>query len=97
MQKLKGYITQNFEDIIVLIILVSVITISYVVDEKMMMLNFYYLPVLMAGYFIGKKASTLVAAFSVLTVVFFAIVNYETFSDGRGIGYLASGLSGLFT
>ncbi len=94
MQKLKGYITQNFEDITVLIILVSVITISYVVDEKMMMLNFYYLPVLMAGYFIGKKASTLVAAFSVLTVVFFAIVNYETFSDGRGIGYLASGLAG---
>jgi len=94
MQKLKGYITQNFEDITVLIILVSVITISYVVDEKMMMLNFYYLPVLMAGYFIGKRASTLVAAFSVLTVVFFAIVNYETFSDGRGIGYLASGLAG---
>jgi len=48
----------------------------------------------MAGYFIGKRASTLVAAFSVLTVAFFAIVNYETFSDGRGIGYLASGLAG---
>jgi len=59
-----------------------------------MMLNFYYLPVLMAGYFIGKRASMLVAIFSVLTVVLFAIMNFDAFSGGRGIGYLVSGLAG---
>jgi putative nucleotidyltransferase with HDIG domain len=69
-------------------------TISYLVDEKIMMLNFYYLPVLMAGYFIGKRASMLVAAFSILTVAFFVVINFEAFSGGRGIAYLASGLTG---
>jgi HD-GYP domain-containing protein (c-di-GMP phosphodiesterase class II) len=94
MQKVKNYVTKNFEDITVIVILVSVITISYLVEEKMMMLNFYYLPVLIAGYFIGKRASMLVAAFSVLTVILFAIMHAETFSAGRGIGYLASGIAG---
>ncbi len=94
MQDFKRYVTKNFEDITVLVILASVIVISYLIDEKMMMLNFYYLPVLVAGYFIGKRASMLVAAFSIVTVVFFAIMNFEIFSDGRGLGYLASGLAG---
>jgi putative nucleotidyltransferase with HDIG domain len=94
MKRLKGYVTHNFEGIIILVVLLSVIIISYLIDEKMMMLNFYYLPVLMAGYFIGKRASVLVAAFSILTVAFFALVNFSAFNGGRGIGYLASGLAG---
>lgn len=94
MDRFKSYVTNNFEDAIVLVVLVSVMTISYLVDEKIMMLNFYYLPVLMAGYFIGKRASVLVAAFSILTVVFFAILNFDVFSGGRGVTYLASGLAG---
>jgi putative nucleotidyltransferase with HDIG domain len=94
MNRFKGYVTKNFEDIIILVVLVSVMSISYLVDEKMMMLNFYYLPVLMAGYFIGKRASVLVATFSILAVGFFAVVNSEAFSGGRGIAYLTSGLAG---
>ncbi len=94
MDRVKGYVTDNFEDMTILIVLVSVMSISYLVDEKIMMLNFYYLPVLMAGYFIGKRASMLVAAFSILTVAFFAVINFEAFSGGRGVAYLTSGLSG---
>lgn len=94
MNNFKGYVIRNFEDITVAAVLLSVITISYLIDEKLMMLNFYYLPVLMAGYFIGKRASVLVAIFSILAVMLFAILNFEAYSGGRGVGYLASGLSG---
>ncbi len=94
MQKFKAYVTSNFENITVLVVLLGIICISYTVDERMMMLNFFYLPVLMAGYFIGKRASVLVAMFSILTVIFFAILNTGAFTAGRGIGYLVSGLSG---
>ena len=94
MDRVKRYVTENFEDMTILIVLISVMVISYLVDEKIMMLNFYYLPVLMAGYFIGKRASMLVAAFSIVTVVFFAVINFEEFSGGRGIAYLVSGLAG---
>ncbi|UCD57892.1 MAG: HD domain-containing protein [Candidatus Hydrogenedentota bacterium] len=94
MDKIKAYVADNFEGITVLVVLLSIICINYVIDEKMMMLNFYYLPVLLAGYFMGKRASVLVAMFSVLTVLLFAVLNASAFSAGRGIGYLVSGLSG---
>ena len=94
MKEFKSYVMKNFEGITVLAILASVVLISYTVDEKMMMLNFYYLPVLVAGYFIGKRASVLVAILSILTVLLFVILNADTFSGGRGIGYLASSISG---
>lgn len=94
MNKFKEYVIHNFENLTVIAVLLSVIGISYLIDEKLMMLNFYYLPVLMAGYFIGKRASVLVAVFSILTVTFFAILNMEAYSGGRGIGYIASGLCG---
>jgi len=91
---MKGYFIGNFEQITVLAVLLSVICISYAIGEKMMMLNFYYLPVLMAGYFIGKRASVLAAILSVLTVVLFALLNSDAYSSGRGIAYLVSSLSG---
>jgi putative nucleotidyltransferase with HDIG domain len=94
MEKFKTYITRNFENITVLMVLLGIICISYTIEERMMMLNFFYLPVLMAGYFIGKRASVLVAIFSILTVIFFAILKNDAFTAGRGIGYLASSLSG---
>lgn len=94
MQRFKAFVAQNFESIVVLIILLSVISITYAIEEKMMMLNFYYLPILVAGYFIGKRASVLVAIFSILSVIFFALLNVDSYSMGRGLGYLASGLSG---
>jgi putative nucleotidyltransferase with HDIG domain len=94
MGKLKAYFTRNFEQITVLVILLGVACITYAIDEKMTMLNFFYLPVLMAGYFIGKRASVLTAIFSIMTVILFSILSAEAFSSGRGIGYLASSLSG---
>jgi putative nucleotidyltransferase with HDIG domain len=94
MDKLKAYFTRNFEQITVLVVLLSVVCISYAIDEKIMMLNFYYLPVLLAGYFIGRRASVLTAILSVLAVVLFAVLYPELFSSGRGISYLVSGLCG---
>jgi putative nucleotidyltransferase with HDIG domain len=92
--KIKAYCVSNFEQITVLVILLSVIFTSYAVDEKMIMLNFFYLPVLLAGYYIGKKASLLVAVLSVLAVALFALLNTHAFSSGRGSLYLASSLCG---
>ena len=94
MEKAKAYVIKNFEQITVLVVLVSVICISYTIEEKMMMLNFYYLPVLVAGYFIGKRASIFAATLSILAVVLFAILNTEAYTAGRGFGYLISSLCG---
>jgi len=94
MERTKAYFIENFEQITVLIVLLSIICTSYLIDEKMMMLNFYYLPVLMAGYFIGKRASVLSAILSITVVVLFSILNADSYISDRGIGYLVSSLSG---
>ncbi|GAB4336986.1 MAG: hypothetical protein Kow0099_10220 [Candidatus Abyssubacteria bacterium] len=94
MEKPKLLVVKYFEELTVAIVLLSVVCITYAIHEKMVMLNFYYLPVLMAGYFIGKRASVLVAIFSILAVVFFAVLKTEAYAAGRGFGYLISSLSG---
>jgi putative nucleotidyltransferase with HDIG domain len=94
MERIKNYFIRNFEQVTVLIVLLSVICTSYLVGEKMMMLNLYYLPVLMAGYFVGKRASVLSAILSIMTVSLFVVLNTAAFSSGRGIAYVVSTLSG---
>jgi len=94
MGRLKGYTARNFEQITVLAVLLAVMGISYAISEKMVMLNIFYLPVLMAGYFIGRRASVFAAILSILAVTLFSILNPETYALGRGVGYLVSSLSG---
>ena len=52
---LRDYILKNFEGIFILLILVSVSLINYYIYSKVAFLNFYFLPILTAGYFLGKK------------------------------------------
>jgi len=92
MDRIKKFVVENFEQITVLAILVSVAVTSFFLEEKMVMLNFFYLPVLAAGYYVSRRASTLAAVLSILLVSLFAIMKFEAFSNGRGVVYVVSGL-----
>jgi len=94
MDKVKKFIVENFEQIATLAILVSVAVMSFFLEEKMVMLNFFYLPVLAAGYYVSRRASMLVAILSILLVSLFAIVRFDTFSGSRGVVYVVSSLGG---
>jgi len=69
MEELKQLIHQNFERILVGIILIATFLGTYFIEEKSIVLNFYYLPVLSAGYFLGRRTGVLTAIFSILVVV----------------------------
>jgi putative nucleotidyltransferase with HDIG domain len=69
MEQLKQLINQNFERILVGIILIATFLGTYFIEEKSIVLNFYYLPVLSAGYFLGRRTGVLTAIFSILVVV----------------------------
>jgi putative nucleotidyltransferase with HDIG domain len=75
MDSFKQFLLRHFEKILVLIILIAAFLGTYYVDEKSIILNFYYLPVLVAGYFLGRKMGILTAIFSVL-IVFLLILNF---------------------
>lgn len=79
MERLKALLVRHFERILVTVIVVAAVTGTYFVDEKLVMLNFFYLPVLVAGYFLGRRYALLVSIFCILAVIFLAITNRERF------------------
>ena len=83
METLKQFIVKHFEKALIIIILIAAFTGTYLIEEKAIVLNFYYLPVLTAGYFLGRRMGVLTAIFSILVVVICTLVFSQTFFKGQ--------------
>jgi putative nucleotidyltransferase with HDIG domain len=69
LDQFKQIVLQHFEKILVWIILVAAFAGTYLIEDKFIILNFYYLPVLTSAYFLGRRMGVLAAVFSILAVV----------------------------
>ncbi|HSB07801.1 MAG TPA: HD domain-containing phosphohydrolase [Thermodesulfobacteriota bacterium] len=69
MEPLKQFIVKHFEKVLITIILMAAFIGTILIEEKSIVLNFYYLPVLSAGYFLGRRMGVLTAILSILVVV----------------------------
>ena len=94
MEQFKQFILRHFEKILVGVILIVAFAGTYLVEEKFIVLNFYYLPVLTAGYFLGRRMGILAAVLSILSVIICVMLFPERFFPGRevfkGIAQLSS-------
>ena len=79
MEKIKEYTFKHFEKIIVVSILIGIVLINYFTPYKMGFLNFFYLPIIAAGYFLGKRMAVLTAVFCILIVAFFLLLFPSSF------------------
>jgi putative nucleotidyltransferase with HDIG domain len=79
MNEIKTYLFKHFEKILVLSILIIVVFISYLVSYKMGFLNFFYLPIIAAGYFLGKRMAVLTAFLCILVVIAFLLISPASF------------------
>jgi uncharacterized membrane protein len=79
MEGLKQFLIRHFEKILVFIILLASVLGTFYVEDKTLLLNFYFLPVVIASYFLGKRLGVLSALFSVLAVIICIIVFPEHF------------------
>jgi len=79
MDKIKLFLFKHFEKILVLLILIGIVLITYFVNYKIGFLNFFYLPIIASGYFLGKRMAVLSAVFCVLIVVLFVMVFPSSF------------------
>jgi len=84
MDKVKSYMFHHFEQILVLCTLLSVLFVHYVVYQKMAFLNFYYIPVLVAGFFLGRRAAVLFSFFCMLLVALFYVAVPNFFIAATG-------------
>ena len=83
MEEFKQFIFKHFEKFLVIIILLAAFAGTYLIDEKSIVLNFYYLPVLFASYFLGRRMGVLTAVFSILAVVICVLLSPKQFLMDR--------------
>ena len=82
MEELKQLVVKHFEKALVAIILIATFAGTYFVEEKSIVLNFFYLPILSAGYFLGRRMGILTAILSILVVVVSALLSPLAFFKG---------------
>jgi putative nucleotidyltransferase with HDIG domain len=81
MEALKAYILRYFEVLLILSVTLALIVTNYFIDQKMAFLNFYYLPVLISGYFLGRRQAMLVGIFVIGFVGWLIIFNGNSFIE----------------
>jgi adenylate cyclase len=81
-EKIKNYLIRNFEQFFVFIILAAIVAINYFIPQKIAFLNFYFLPVIIAGYLLGLHRSVMGALLCVLLVAIYAILYPHQFTTG---------------
>jgi putative nucleotidyltransferase with HDIG domain len=75
-------VMRHFELAVVIALVVATAFAVLVAGNKVAFLNFYYIPVLVAGYFLGRNQGVLVAVAGVLMVGIYAVLNPELFTSG---------------
>jgi putative nucleotidyltransferase with HDIG domain len=93
MEQFKQYFLKHFEKILVGIILAAAFAGTYFVEEKSIVLNFYYLPAIVASYFMGRRMGVLTATFSILVVLICITVFPQRFLAGKEVLQVAGQLS----
>lgn len=93
MEHLKQFFVKHFERILVGIILITAFLGTVFIEEKTLILNFYYLPVLVAGYFLGRRMGVLTAVLSILMVLICILLFPEGFFDDKIVWHSLARLS----
>jgi putative nucleotidyltransferase with HDIG domain len=79
MEKIKNFLVKHLEKILILGLTGIILLTNYFISQKLAFLNFYYLPVLVAGYFLGKKFAVYTSVFSISLVVFLVVLYPNSF------------------
>ncbi len=74
MEAVKRFLYVHFERVLVMGLVLSLLLIHWFIDYKLAFLSFYYLPIIAAGFLLGRKAAVMAAVFVVALVFFFQAV-----------------------
>jgi len=84
MQQVKEFVLRHFELAVVVALALATAFAVLVAGNKIAFLNFYYIPVLVAAYFLGRNQGVLVAVAGVLMVGIYATLNPDVFVAAPG-------------
>ena len=78
--QIRNFLVQHLEFLFVGLVAVGVVLVFYLSSYKIAFLNFFYLPVMTAAYFMGKRKAVLGAVLCVLSGFLFAWFNPNSFA-----------------
>lgn len=81
MIKIKTFALKHFETTLIIIILFGIVAIAFLVHYKFAFLNFFFVPVILAGYYLGKRKAVLTASLCILLVTFYLIFSRVLFGN----------------
>ncbi|MEK6604619.1 MAG: adenylate/guanylate cyclase domain-containing protein, partial [Nitrospirota bacterium] len=92
MDRLKAYFLRYFEQTFILLTLVVTALINYhpLITDKLAFLNFYFLPIILSGYYLGRRKAVLGAFFAVLMISAYVYYEPEAFISASPEGALYS-------
>src|SRR5437588_199856 len=73
-ERAKLFFFRNFERIFVLLLVFAIVAIHALVEQKFAFLSFYYLPLILAGFYGGRRFAVLAGVFVVVLVLFYQYV-----------------------
>jgi len=73
MKKTKKFIGNHFEGLIIILVFIGVLGIAFLIHYKLSFLNFFFLPIILSGYLLGKKKAILTALFCIVLVILYLI------------------------
>ena len=79
MHKTKAFVLRHFELAVVLVLVLATAFAVLVAGNKLAFLNFFYIPVLVAAYFLGRNQGVMVAVAGVLMVGIYGVLNPSIF------------------
>lgn len=76
----KRLLLENFEIAVIVVLVAATAFMIFVVVNKVAFLNCFYIPVLVAGYLLGKKKGVLTGVVAVLLVALYSTLNPQLLS-----------------
>jgi HD-GYP domain-containing protein (c-di-GMP phosphodiesterase class II) len=71
LERTKQFFFRNFERILVLLLVASLLIINSLIEQKFAFLSFYYLPIILAGFYGGRRFAVFSGLFIASLVFFF--------------------------
>jgi len=71
LDRAKQLFLRHFERLLVLLLVASLLVINALIEQKIAFLSFYYLPIILAGFFGGRRFAVVSGVFIASLVVFF--------------------------
>ena len=70
LEQTKRFVNRHFERLLVVLLVVSLLLIQQFIEYKQAFLSFYYLPIIAAGFLVGRRMAVWAALFIVLLIGF---------------------------